>query len=572
MKRLLSVLVAVLVAACTHHAAQTTTTPPATQPVAATQPAAVQQPSGPPPLTIEKIAEGAQIIPDLGTWHRSITTTNKDAQAYFDQGLRLIYGFNHDEAARSFAKAALLDPTCASCFWGVALVLGPNYNMPMMPERFPAAWDALQKAQANAKGATPVEQALIGALAKRYPGPEPKDMQPFTVAYAAAMTDVAKQFPADDDVQVLRAEALMDVNPWKLWNPDGTPADGTNDIVSTLETVLKRTPNHPGANHYYIHAVEASPHPDRAVPEAERLSSLIPGAGHIVHMPAHIFQRVGRYADASAANRKAAAVDETYVPHAPDWGYYSMYLVHNYGFLAFSASMQGRSAESLDAAKKSAAAFPPPMLDMMPGMDFFVSEPLLVMVRFGKFDDILAMPPPPAKYATLTALYLHAHGLANASKGKLDDAAADLAQIRKLAETIPAEASTSTNSIRDLVNVSAAIVEAAIAQKKNDPKTLELWAAAVALEDKLAYSEPNDWFYPVRHYQGAALIAAKKFKDAEAVYRKDLEKNPGNGWSLFGLSQALHGEGKDKDAAAVEKDLAKAWPDADIKLTSSAFL
>lgn len=527
----------------------------------------------PPALTIDAIASGAAMLPGLGEHHRAVTTRNPQAQAYFDQGLRLVFAFNHDEAARAFARATQLDPKCASCFWGLALVLGPNYNVPMLANRFPAAWQALQQARALAPAATPVEQALIGALAKRYPGAEPMDppaMQPYNEAYAAAMTGVAKQFPGDLDVQVLAAESLMDVNPWKLWSPDGTPAPGTEQIVALLEGVLTRAPDHPGANHYYIHAVEASKHPERALPSAERLPALMPNAGHIVHMPAHIFQRVGRYADASAANRKAAEVDLAYIGRAPRWGYYAMYLVHNYGFLSFSASMEGRKAEAIEAAHDAAKNFPPAMLAMMPGMDFFVSEPLLAMVRFGAWDQILATPRPDAKYPTLTSLWLHAHGLASAATGKLDAAQADLAELRTIAATIPPQATTSTNAVRDIADVSGAVLAAAIAQKKGDPQADALWAAAVAAEDKLSYSEPDDWYYPVRHYQGAALLAEKKYAEAEAVYRADLEKHPANGWALWGLSQAL--KGQHKPAADVDQQFAKAWANADIQLTSTAFL
>ena len=528
-----------------------------------------------PALTLDAIAKDAWRIDNLGAYHRAITTASKDAQDYFDQGLRLLYAFNHDEAARSFARAAQLDPTCASCYWGLALVLGPNYNVPMLPDRFPAAWYAVQKAQANAASTTPVEQALIAALAKRYPGAVPIDrgaMAPFNQAYADAMATVAARFADDLDVQVLRAESLMDVNPWRLWTHDGKPAPGTLEIVAVLEGVLAKDPDHPGANHYYIHAVESSQHPEKALQSAERLAGLIPNAGHIVHMGAHIFQRVGRYADASEANRRAAAVDLGYMSKSPAWSHYGMRLVHDYGFLSFSLSMEGRSAESIKAAKDSAKNFPPTMLEMMPGMDFFVSEPLLAMVRFAAWNELLGLQRPDAKYPTLTALWLHAHGLASLATGKSQEAGNDLAELHKLASTIPSEATTGTNSIRDIVAVSAAVLEAAIAQKRSDPRADALWATAVALEDKLSYSEPNNWYYPVRHFQGAALIVEKRYRDAEAVYRADLARNTGNGWSLFGLVQALHGQGKEKEAAEVEQQLAKAWANADIKLTASAIL
>jgi tetratricopeptide (TPR) repeat protein len=271
------------------------------------------KPDGAPPNpSLRSWAEGAQWFGGLGDLHRAVTTSSKEAQAYFDQGLRLNFGFNHDEAARSFARAAELDPDCASCFWGVALTLGPNYNVPMLPERAAVAWEALTRARQRAERATPVEQALIAALARRYPGPQPLPppaMQLFSEAYAAAMREVAAQFPGDLDVQVLFAEAAMNVNPWKLWSLDGKAAPGTDEIVRTLEGVLAKNPLHAGANHYYIHTVEASPHPERALASAERLAKLMPGAGHVVHMPAHVYQRVGRYHDASDTNRAALAAD-----------------------------------------------------------------------------------------------------------------------------------------------------------------------------------------------------------------------------------------------------------------------
>jgi tetratricopeptide (TPR) repeat protein len=559
MKKFLAVLI---VAGCAPKPAARTTTP---------QAAATAKPEGP---SVKSWAKGAQLFEGLGTHTRKVTTKSPEAQSYCDQGLRLTYGFNHDEATRSFARSAEIDPECASCFWGVALTLGPNYNVPMLPDRAQVAWEALSRAQALASKASPVEQALIAALSKRYKSAQPLDpaaQQPFNEAYAQAMREVAKQFAADDDVQVLFAESLMDVNPWKLWSLDGKAAPGTDEIVATLETVLKRNPQHPGANHYYIHSIEASAHPEKAVPSADRLASLIPGAGHIVHMPAHIYQRVGRYADATAANQKAAAVDHEYLAKTTPPGYYPMYLGHNYGFLAFSSAMEGASKIALDAARASAKAIPPEMLSMMPGMDFFASEPLLVMVRFGKWDELVAEPRPDAKYTVLTALWLHGHGMALAAKGKLDDAEKDRAELAALSTKLPADLVAGLNPARDIAAVAGKILEARIAETKKKPEALALWAQAVALEDKLSYSEPADWFYPVRHFQGAALLDAGKAKDAEAVYREDLRKNPKNGWSLFGLAQSLKAQKKSKDAAAAEKEFASAWLKADIKLTRTAY-
>jgi tetratricopeptide (TPR) repeat protein len=525
------------------------------------------------PASVAALAKGALVFDDLGTHHRAVTAS-AEAAAYFNQGLRLVYGFNHDEAVRSFAHAARIDPTCAMCFWGTALALGPNYNVPMLPDRAQAAWDALQRAVELAPASTPVEQALVAALTKRYKSAQPLDppaMAPLNAAYAEAMRDVAKRFPEDDDVQVLFAESMMDVNPWKLWSLDGAPAPGTEEIVSTLEHVLTRSPKHPGANHYCIHAIEASSHPERALPCAERLVGLMPGAGHMVHMPAHIYQRIGRYADASAANDKAANVDQGYMQKTTPPGYYPMYLGHNYGFLAFSASMEGRSADSIAAARKASKAIPPAMVDMMPGMDFFVSEPLLTMVRFGKWDDLLAEPRPDAKYKTMTAFWLHGQGMAHAAKGKLAEARKDLADLQKLADTAPADLTAGNNQAKDVFAVAARILEARIATLDKAKNALDLWAEAVEKADKLAYSEPDDWFYSVRHYLGAVQLANNKPKEAEATYREDLRRHPHNGWALFGLWKSLEAQHKGKDAKAAKADFDAAWAKADIKLTASAF-
>jgi tetratricopeptide (TPR) repeat protein len=394
-------------------------------------------------------------------------------------------------------------------------------------------------------------------------------MQPYNQAYANAMRDVARAYPDDLDVQVLFAEAMMDANPWKLWTLDGKPAPGTEEIVATLEQVLARDPQHPGANHYYIHAVEASGQPDRAVAAADRLPGLMPGAGHIVHMPAHIYQRVGRYADAAEANRRAVKADEVYMDKAKPFGYYPMYLAHNHGFLAFATSMQGRAAESLSAARESAKNIPPAMMDMMPGMDFFATEPLLVMVRFGKFDELLAEPRPDPKYQVLTGLWLHAHGLALLAKGKIAEAKADLAELIALATAVGPDVVAGNNSARAVLAVAAKILEAASAGK--DKSALALWAKAVELADGLAYSEPADWFYPVRHYYGQALLDSKQAKQAEAVYREDLRRNPGNGWALYGLMRALRAQKRDAEAADVDKQFRQAWTDADVQLTATRY-
>lgn len=557
-----------------------TTTPPA--PAAAVAAAPAPPPAGAsapaPGPTLAQWAQGARLFGNLGRHVRKITTQSPDAQAYFDQGLRLIYAFNHDEAARAFAKAVEFDPQCALCYWGAGEALGPNYNMPAMPERWAVLWQAVQSAQQNASHASAVEQALIAALAKRYGGPEPlppEKMQPFNDAYAAAMRDVARQYPADDDVQVFFAEALMTANPWKLWSVDGKPSPGTDEIVTTLETVLARDPQHPGANHYYIHAVEASPHPEKAVAAAERLPGLIPGAGHIVHMPAHIFQRVGRYADAAAANRNGISADLAYIDQAkpPEWTYYSgMYLGHNYQFLGYAAAMQGRAGETIQATRDMRAHIPDAVLHMGMGLDWYAAEPYFALERFGRWSDLLAEPEPDASLIGLSAAWHYTRAVALAASGKLDEAAAEKNRLDAIAAATPADAPAGLNTARDLIAVAAlnASGRIAIARGNHDEAIAGLRNAA-AKEDALAYDEPADWFVPTRHVLGAELLRAGKAAEAEAAYREDLQRHPGNGWALFGLAQALKAQGKDADAAAAERQFRQAWKDADVTLTASAF-
>lgn len=524
--------------------------------------------------TLTSLARGAILLGDLGDHRRPVTTSSQEAQAFFDQGLALLYGFNHDEAARSFARGAELDPNCAMCLWGVAHALGPNYNIPMLPERAHAAWSAITRAQQLAPYAEPVEAALIAALSHRFGGPNylpPEEMDAYNRRFAAEMRKVAARFPGDDDVQALFAEALMNVNPWKLWRADGVPAAGTKEIVATLESLLARSPNHPGANHFYIHAIEASPTPERAVDAADRLPGLMPGAGHTVHMPAHIYQRVGRYGDAAEANRRAIEVDQQYLARVEPVGYYPFYVAHNYGFLAYATAMQGRSAEALEAARKSAQQMPHDIVCGMPGMDFFLSEPLLVMVRFGRWDDIFGASRPDPRHSTLVALWHHARGMALAATGELEGAHAASAAIRDLAATIPEDQLAGLNSGRQVLQLAAAIVDARAAEAEHAPDAIARWQQAVALEDKLAYNEPADWFYPVRHYLGAALLDAGRPRDAEAVYREDLRRHPNNGWSLFGLWKSLAAQKKKSAARKAERDFLDAWTVADFELERTAF-
>jgi tetratricopeptide (TPR) repeat protein len=499
----------------------------------------VGQPGGL-PLTVAQWAEGARLFGGLGDFHRTVSTNSPQAQAYFDQGMRFLWAFNHDEATRSFAKAAQLDPQCAMCYWGVALTVGPNYNLPMMAEpRAAIAWDALQQAEKYADRTTPVEQALIGALAKRYPNAQPLEPStegPILVAYAQAMKAVAERFPDDTDVQVMTAEALMNINAWKLWSLDGAPAPGTDEIVAILEKAMAKDPQHPGANHYYIHAVEASPNPGKGVAAAERLPAMMPAAGHLEHMPAHIMQRVGRYEDAAEANRNGIAADLAYYARTKPLDYYVMYTAHNYQFLAFSAAMEGRRAETIEAARQSRAIISDDLLAAMPGIDWYVGELYTAMTRFGLWDEILAEPAPNTDLIGLTSPYLYAKATALAAKRHIDEARAALVELEKA--TVDGDAGL--NRLEDVLAVAILDAKARIALAENNyDSAIGFLREAVTKEDQLAYDEPADWFFPVRHLLGAVPIQTGRGADAETVYRDDLRRHPNNGWALYGLAQSL---------------------------------
>ena len=527
------------------------------------------------PATVAEWAHGARIYEGLGTFHRQVTAS-PEAQRYFDQGMRFLWAFNHDEATRSFAKAAEIDPACASCYWGVALTVGPNYNVPAMAApRARVAFEALRRAQENAAHATAVEQALIEALGARYPDDQPLDpsnLTPVLTAYAAAMRKVAVRFPDDLDVQTLCAESEMNVHAWKLWTPEGRPVEGTPEIEARLEAVLRRDPNHPGANHYYIHTMEASREPGKAIAAAQRLTGMMPAAGHLEHMPAHIMQRVGRYEDAAEANRRGVAADQAYfkATAAPD--YYAMYLAHNYSFLAFSAAMEGRKGEALAAVQSVAQTVPVEMLLAMGDSGWNLTQQYAALVRFGLWDELIALEAPDRRASGLTAGWLYGRGVALAARGRVADAQQALAELEALAAATPADAMAGFNTLRGVLAVAQPIVAARIAATagRTDEAIADL-RRAVAAEDGLAYNEPSDWYFPVRHLLGAELLIAGRAAEAEHVYREDLERNPANGWGLRGLAQALRGEGRTKAAAASERQFTAAWKKADVRLVSSAF-
>lgn len=514
------------------------------------------------------------LFDNLGTHHHQITTTSPQAQRYFDQGLRLIYAFNHDEAGRAFKEAARLDPNCAMAYWGLALTLGSNYNLPAIPEREQAAYEAIQKALSLASHASEPERAYIKALAKRHSLAPDADRKALDKAYADAMREVAKRYPNDLDAATFAAEAMMNLRPWGLWTLDGQPQPGTLKIISTLESVLKRNPDHPGAIHYYIHTVEASPQPERAVPFADRLGALMPGAGHLVHMPSHVYIRVGRYADAAASNVRAAAVDAEYIEkHNVQGIYRMMYYPHNIHFIWAAASIEGRSAEALRAARELATKLPPDVARQMPEIEFLYPTPLFALARFGKWEEILQEPAPPADLQYTTGIWHYARGLALAATGRIDEAENEHKKVTAIEDATSPERIVDIGvPVKALLHVASHSLAGEIAarQGKTDD-AVRLLEEAVRTQDGLPYSEPPPWYYPVRQSLGAVLLAAGRATKAEAVYRKDLKRNPDNGWSLYGLAQSLRAQKAKKKAAAVEKRFQKAWARADVKLTASRF-
>jgi tetratricopeptide (TPR) repeat protein len=544
--------------------------------VARADSAAAVHDARPLPASVAQWAEGAQLFAGLGDFHRSVTTTSALAQQYFDQGMRFLWAFNHDEATRSFARAAQLDPACAACYWGVALAVGPNYNLPEMSEpRARVAREALRSAQQNAARTSPVERGLIDALAARYTSAEPlgpANLDPVLIAYARAMRDLAGRFPDDLDVQTLCAEAEMNVHAWKLWTADGQPVAGTPEIEARLESVLRRDPAHPGANHYYIHVMEASPHPEKALAAAQRLPGMMPAAGHLEHMPAHILQRVGRYEGAAAANRSAVAADQKYFAITAPPDYYAMYFAHNYAFLAFSAAMEGRKAETLAAVQGVAGTLPLHMALVMGDSGWTLTQQYAALVRFGLWDEAIALAAPAPGAPGLTAGYLYGRGVALAARGRIAEAEAMLAQLRALGAATAASEAAGSGSLHDVIEVAEPVVAARIAATRLDNDTaLALLAQAVAAQDRLPYNEPADWFFPVRHLLGAQLLIAGRAAQAESVYREDLRRNPANGWSLYGLAAALRAQGRAHAADRVLGDFNVAWRYADVRLPGSAF-
>ena len=523
----------------------------------------------------------APLFDGMGDFRMKVSTGSELAQRYFDQGMTLSFGFNHAEAARSFREAAKLDPGCAMCSWGLALVLGPNINVPMSPDDVPEAWRAIREAQRLAPEATPRERDYIAALATRYAAEPGADRSGLDAAWADAMRSVMQKYPDDLDAAALFAEAVMDKNPWNYWEADGSPRPFTPELIEVLESVLARDPRHPLALHLYIHLTEASPDPRRAEDEADRLGSLVPAAGHLVHMPGHTYIRIGRYMDAVEANRKADAADEAYRAGCAATGVYPLVdHPHNNHFRWVAAAFAGFSQEAIAAAEKvraqvsTADVVPLHGTQDMAFLQHFGASPLYAWARFGKWDRILADPEPARDLFYARAIRHYARGLALLRTGRESEARAELAALTAIAEGPEIEGWTigGFNSFRQVLSVAKLTLRGELqAAAGGYDEAIATLREATKVEDTLIYQEPPDWYLPVRQILGAVFLEAGRPAEAEQVYREDLVELPGNGWSLFGLARALEAQGKSAEAGAVRGQLDSAWKSADFTLTSSRF-
>jgi len=514
------------------------------------------------------------LLDGLGAHSRKVTTRSADAQVYFDQGLALIYGFNHDAAIRAFDYALVLDPSCAMCAWGKATALGPNINLPLGPAAAEDAYAAAQLALRLSENATPVEKALVEAVAQRYVPTYSQDRAALDLQYANALREVREQYPDDVDVAVLTAEALMNLYPWSYWTKDAKPREHTLELVGLLEWAMAREPQHLGANHYYIHAMEEH-FPEKAEAAADRLAPLAPDAGHLVHMPGHIYYRVGRYQDAARVNVNAIGSDEAYFARCRPGDFYrAAYYPHNIHFLWAAASTEGQSAEAMSTAR-SLAAKVEAFHAQLPLVEEFLAVPVLTMARFGKWDAVLAEPAPPADRVYQRAMWHYARGLAFARSGRPDAAAHDLASLQLAVSDPKAQElmlAGDTATAASLLAIAEAHLrgELAAARGETDAAVAAL-TDAVTKQHALTYMEPPPFYYPVRQALGAVLLEGGRAAEAEQVYRADLEEWPKNGWSLFGLSHSLSAQGKADEAGWTEQGFTRAWARADVELTASRF-
>jgi tetratricopeptide (TPR) repeat protein len=516
-------------------------------------------------------ASARELHPGLGDHHFPITTQNTEAQVYFDQGIRLLYGFNHDEAARYFRRAAELDPRAAMPYWGLALSIGPNYNDTAVDAaRAQATYEAVRKAQERAPQASPRERAYIEAIARRYPSSDPKsDWLAFHRDYSAAMREIVRAHPDDLDAATMFAESLMMLRPWQLWTLEGEPAPGTLELVAVLESVLRRNPDHPGANHFYIHAVEASRNLERAIPSATRLMTLMPGAGHLVHMPGHVFLQTGDFELAAATNVNAAEADRAFVARTGATGMYPlMYYTHNVHFVAYARAQQGRHDDASRAAKQMVELVGDGDLEMQM-LEGFHLYPLMVDLRFGRWDDVLSAPQPDARRPLSVAFWRYARATALAGQGRMREAQAEQRRFEKQSKALPEDSKyLLNNKSSDVLALAGATLSARIAAAGGDAeRSIAELERAIGLEAGIQYDEPPAWFYPVRQSLGGALLRNDQAREAEAVFRESLAKHPRDGRLLFGLWQSLLAQNRTDEAELVQAQHETAWKDATVELT-----
>lgn len=515
-------------------------------------------------------------LQNLGNHQFPVTTNSARAQLFINQGMMLTYGFNHAEAARSFQEATRLDPDCAMAYWGMALVLGPNINMPMAPENESRAYELIQTAIALQEKVSEKERDYIAALSKRYTVEKNPDRNVLDRAYAKAMHDLSERYPDDLDAATLYAESVMDLHPWNYWTRDLQPYPETEDVIAALESVLERKPNHPGAIHLYIHTVELG-RPELAEAGAERLRHLAPGAGHLVHMPSHIFRRIGRYADASKSNQDAIAADEDYIVQCRAQGVYPLaYYPHNIHFLWDSATMEGRSDVAIAAAEKTSTSIPEGAWRNVPLLHQFLVAPLFAYTRFGKWEKILDEPRPPADSLFWTGTWHYARGMAFTAQGRLDEAAGEWDRLQAItadASLVDYRVTFSRNGAQAILEIAVEVLAGEMAAARGDyDEAIARLHRGVLLEDNLIYNEPPDWHVPVRQSLGAVMLDAGRPAEAEAVYWLDLSRNRENGWSLYGLTQSLGAQGKAAEAEHVAERFRMAWQAADVTLTASRFM
>ncbi|MCM3902804.1 MAG: alpha/beta fold hydrolase [Pyrinomonadaceae bacterium] len=515
-----------------------------------------------------KVSEPASLASGLGDVDHPVSTTNPEAQKFFNQGLAYMYGFNHEAAVRSFKRAGSLDPQLAMASWGIALALGSNYNLQADDPQLKEAYTNLQRAVTLSPKSSEHDRAYIEALAKRYSSDTQADRQKLALDYKNAMGELAKRYPDDLDAATLYAESMMNLRPWKLWSLDGKPAEGTEEIVAVLEGVLRRNPNHTGANHYYIHAVEASGNPERALPSAARLGKLAPKAGHLVHMPSHVYIRTGDYHEAAQVNADAIVADREYIASAGAQGFYPMmYYNHNIHFLAAANAMQGRYADSIKAARDLETNVKP-HIKAMPMLEMFMPYTSVALVRFSKWDEILKAPRPDLEMKITTAYWHFARGTAFAGMNKPADAESEFKAFQSVVKTIPADAGFGNSNAQDVLKVAEQMLAGKIAMARGDKQTaLSFLRKAVEAEDSVSYNEPADWDLPTRELLGGALLMNGDYAEAEKVFRAEIAKHQRNGRALFGLVESLKRQGKDSSGLMVQREFEKAWETADTKLS-----